>query len=70
VRGIFFGSHSSWGFGIAVNIHGEKPWTAPGRFAWDGGFGTSAYSDPRNYFVGILFDSTLDGFTRTASSVQ
>jgi CubicO group peptidase (beta-lactamase class C family) len=51
---MFFGSHSSWGFGMAVNIQRDKPWMTPGRFGWDGGFGTSAYSDPKNDFIGIL----------------
>ena len=31
----------------------------PGRFGWDGGFGTSAYSDPKNDFVGILLTQRL-----------
>jgi CubicO group peptidase (beta-lactamase class C family) len=56
---IFFGNHSSWGFGMAVNIHRDKPWTVPGRFGWDGGFGTSAYSDPTNDFIGILLTQRL-----------
>jgi CubicO group peptidase (beta-lactamase class C family) len=56
---LFFGNHSSWGFSIGVNIRQEKPWTVPGRFGWDGGFGTSAYSDPTNDFVGILFTQRL-----------
>jgi len=57
--GIFFGNHSSWGFGMAVNIHRDQPWTVPGRFGWDGGFGTSAYSDPTHDFIGILFTQRL-----------
>lgn len=56
---IFFGTHSSWGFGMAVNIQREKPWMVPGRFGWDGGFGTSAYSDPTNDFIGILLTQRL-----------
>ena len=56
---IFFGTHSSWGFGMAVNLYREKPWTVPGRFGWEGGFGTSAYSDPTNDFIGILFTQRL-----------
>jgi CubicO group peptidase (beta-lactamase class C family) len=56
---IFFGRHSSWGYGMAVNIHREKPWYVPGRFGWDGGFGTSAYSDPKNDFIGILMTQRL-----------
>jgi len=38
---IFFGSHSSWGFGMAVNIQRDEPWMTPGRFGWNGGFGVS-----------------------------
>lgn len=56
---VFFGNHSSWGFGMAVNIHAELPWTVPGRFGWDGGFGTSAYSDPTHDFIGILLTQRL-----------
>ncbi len=58
---IFFGSHSSWGFGMAVNIRQDAPWTGtvPGRFGWDGGYGTSAYSDPTNDFIGILLTQRL-----------
>jgi CubicO group peptidase (beta-lactamase class C family) len=56
---IFFGEHSSWGFGMAVNIRQEQPWMVPGRFGWDGGFGTSAYSDPKNDFVGILLTQRM-----------
>jgi CubicO group peptidase (beta-lactamase class C family) len=56
---LFFGNHSSWGFGMGVNIQHEKPWTVPGRFGWDGGFGTSAYSDPKNDFIGILLTQRM-----------
>jgi CubicO group peptidase (beta-lactamase class C family) len=56
---LFFGSHSSWGFGMGVNIQHDETWTVPGRFGWDGGFGTSAYSDPKNDFIGILLTQRL-----------
>jgi CubicO group peptidase (beta-lactamase class C family) len=56
---LFFGSHSSWGFGMAVSLQREKPWMVPGRFGWDGGFGTSAYSDPANDFIGILMTQRM-----------
>ncbi len=56
---LFFGNHSSWGFGMAVNIHRGMPWTVPGRFGWDGGFGTSAYSDPTNNLIGILLTQRM-----------
>jgi CubicO group peptidase (beta-lactamase class C family) len=56
---IFFGNHSSWGFGMEININREKPWMVPGRFGWNGGFGTSAYSDPTNDFIGILLTQRM-----------
>jgi CubicO group peptidase (beta-lactamase class C family) len=56
---IFFGNYSSWGFGLAIDIRQEKPWTVPGRFGWNGGFGTSGYSDPRNDFIGILMTQRM-----------
>jgi CubicO group peptidase (beta-lactamase class C family) len=56
---LFFGNHSSWGFGMAVSLKREKPWMVPGRFGWDGGFGTSAYSDPANDFIGILMTQRM-----------
>jgi CubicO group peptidase (beta-lactamase class C family) len=56
---LFFGNHSSWGYGMAVSLQREKPWMVPGRFGWDGGFGTSAYSDPANDFIGILMTQRM-----------
>jgi CubicO group peptidase (beta-lactamase class C family) len=56
---LFFGTHSSWGFGMGVNIQRDEPWMVPGRYGWDGGFGTSAYSDPKNDFIGILMTQRL-----------
>jgi CubicO group peptidase (beta-lactamase class C family) len=31
----------------------------PGRFGWDGGFGTSAYTDPAEGVLGILFTQCM-----------
>ena len=55
----FFGNHGSWGFGMGVDIQQTEPWRVPGRFGWDGGFGTSAYSDPKHDFVGILLTQRM-----------
>ena len=52
---IFFGSYGSWGFGMAVDIQRNEISRTPGRFGWDGGFGTSAYADPAEGMIGILF---------------
>jgi CubicO group peptidase (beta-lactamase class C family) len=58
---IFLGDHSSWGFGLAVNVRAqaEEPWLVPGRFGWDGGYGTAGWSDPKNDLVGILLTQRL-----------
>ena len=56
---IFFGTHSSWGLGMAVDIQRDDIFRTPGRFGWDGGFGTSAYTDPAEGMIGILFTQRL-----------
>ncbi len=43
-----------WGFGLAVVTRRDDVAATPGRFGWDGGLGTSWYSDPREEMVGIL----------------
>ncbi len=49
----------SWGFGMAVDIRRDEIFRTPGRFGWDGGFGTSAYTDPAEGLIGILFTQRL-----------
>ena len=61
--GPFFGDGSSWGFGMAVATRRTDLWSV-GRFGWDGGLGTSGYSDPKENLVGVLmtqraFDSPV-----------
>ncbi len=56
---VFFGSHSSWGFGVGVDIRAEEIFHTPGRFGWTGGFGTSAYTDPAEGMIGILFTQRM-----------
>jgi CubicO group peptidase (beta-lactamase class C family) len=51
----FFGGVCSWGFGMAVYTRRDEIYQTPGRFGWDGGFGTSAYTDPVEGMIGILF---------------
>ncbi len=52
---IFFGTHSSWGLGMAVDIGRNEIFHTPGRFGWTGGLGTTAYTDPAEGMIGILF---------------
>jgi len=56
---IFFGGNSSWGFGMAVYTRRDDLAAVPGRFGWDGGLGTSGYSDPKEELVGILMTQRL-----------
>ncbi len=58
---ILFGTHASWGFVMAVDIARTEIFHSPGRFGWDGGLGTSAYTDPANDMIGIIFTQRLMG---------
>jgi len=49
----YFDSHG-WGFGVSVVIRRNDIAAVPGRYGWDGGLGTSWYSDPREEMVTIL----------------
>jgi CubicO group peptidase (beta-lactamase class C family) len=56
---LFFGAHSSWGFGMAVDVQRREIFHSPGRFGWTGGFGTTAYTDPAESMIGILFTQRM-----------
>lgn len=43
-----------WGLGLSVVTHPDSVAAPAGRFGWDGGLGTSWYSDPREALVGVL----------------
>jgi CubicO group peptidase (beta-lactamase class C family) len=49
-----FWDSRGWGFGLAVVIRRDDLAAVPGRYGWDGGFGTSWYCDPREDMVAIL----------------
>jgi CubicO group peptidase (beta-lactamase class C family) len=49
----YFDSHG-WGFGLSVVTRRDDVAMVPGRYGWDGGLGTSWYSDPREGMVTIL----------------
>jgi len=44
---LFFGDNRGWGLGLSVVTRRDDLCNLPGRFGWDGGYGTSWYSDPR-----------------------
>ena len=47
-----------WGFGVEV-ITRRDDLATPGRFGWNGGLGTSGYSDPKEDMVGVLMTQVL-----------
>jgi CubicO group peptidase (beta-lactamase class C family) len=49
----YFDSHG-WGFGVSIVTRRDDVPAVPGRFGWDGGLGTSWYSDPKEEMVTIL----------------
>jgi CubicO group peptidase (beta-lactamase class C family) len=49
----YFDSHG-WGFGVSMVTKRDDIAAVPGRFGWDGGLGTSWYSDPVENMVTIL----------------
>jgi len=55
----FMGEHGSWGLGFGVGIRRTELYHRPGRFGWDGGLGLSAYADPAEDLVGLLFTQRL-----------
>lgn len=56
---MFFREDSGWGFGMAVFTRRDDLAATPGRFGWDGGYGTSGYTDPEEELVGILMTQRL-----------
>jgi CubicO group peptidase (beta-lactamase class C family) len=51
---MFFRPARNWGLGLSVATGRETTFSAPGRFGWDGGLGTSAYTDPGEDLTGVL----------------
>ncbi len=49
----YFDNHG-WGFGVSVVTRRDDVSGPVGKFGWDGGLGTSWYSDPREDLTGIL----------------
>ncbi len=43
-----------WGFGVCVVTARDDLSAVPGRYGWDGGYGTSWWSDPDEDLIGIL----------------
>lgn len=48
-----------WGLGLSVFTRRGDVAAVPGRFGWDGGYGTSGYVDPREELIGIVMTQSL-----------
>jgi CubicO group peptidase (beta-lactamase class C family) len=50
---------ASWGWEVGVILEGTTPGSTPGSYGWAGGLGTSAFVDPSNDLIGIVFTQRL-----------
>lgn len=48
------GTGVGWGWCTSVETGRPHPWSAPGRWGWTGGSGTSAYVDPSRDLIGVV----------------
>jgi CubicO group peptidase (beta-lactamase class C family) len=64
VSGFFpgFFDNLGWGFGVSVVTRRDSIASVPGRYGWDGGLGTSWYSDPTEEMVIILMTQCAFGY--------
>jgi CubicO group peptidase (beta-lactamase class C family) len=60
-----FWDNRGWGFGLSMATRRDNAAAVPGRFGWDGGFGTSWSSDPKEDLVAILMVQRM-GFPLTS----
>ena len=51
---------NGWGYGVAVAIAPDTVSLTPGRYGWDGGFGTSWFTEPRHELVSIVMTQSSD----------
>jgi CubicO group peptidase (beta-lactamase class C family) len=54
-----FWDNRGWGFGLSIITRRDGLEDIPGRFGWEGGYGASAYTDPREGLIGILLTQRL-----------
>jgi CubicO group peptidase (beta-lactamase class C family) len=65
-----------WGYGMAVSVVPDEV-SEPGRYGWEGGYGTTWFNDPHRDLIAIaltqtvdfLFNGASDEFQRLAAAV-
>ncbi len=53
------GEDRGWGLGVSVVTRRSGLAHTRGSFGWEGGYGTTAYSDPEEGLIGILMTQRL-----------
>ena len=48
-----------WGFGLEMVTRRNQLWATPGRYGWDGGYGTSWANDPGEDLIAILMTQRI-----------
>src|SRR5260370_40425426 len=56
---LFFGDNRGWGFGMSVFTKRDDLHTSPGRFGWDGGYGSYWIFDPHELLTIIPLNQRL-----------
>jgi len=62
----FFDSRG-WGYGVAIYTAPDAVSRVPGRYGWDGGFGTSWLNDPGRDLVAIVMTNRPTSCSRAGS---
>jgi CubicO group peptidase (beta-lactamase class C family) len=55
-----------WGYGMAVSLNPDEI-SKPGRYGWEGGYGTVWFNDPHRDLIGIALTQTVDFLFNGAS---
>jgi CubicO group peptidase (beta-lactamase class C family) len=55
----FVGAGTSWGMGGSVVTRRTDLFTTPGRYGWDGAYGTSAHVDPTESMIDVLMTARM-----------
>ncbi|MBG0565400.1 serine hydrolase domain-containing protein [Actinoplanes aureus] len=56
-----------WGYGMAVSVTPDQV-SGPGRYGWDGGYGTTWFNDPHRDLTAIALTQTVDFLFNGASA--
>ena len=59
-----------WGFGVGVVTRRSEPAAVPGRFGWEGAFGSSWFVDPKEGMVGVLMAQRRPDVLGISSTVR